>query len=140
MMISSLIPMVEERLGILMPSTLEVKVGVLTKVIRNFWELLGFHVVNLLLIHQISKHSHTSYGEQVSFDQQDRIGNISPYLKVKGYEFLSNHLKISPRLSRYTATPNFIFVYDNQDDENLNEEPFVLQMQRSTDLQLFSSS
>jgi len=80
-------PIVEPRLSILMSPTLEVKVGVLTKVKSNFWEPLRFHVVKLLLIHQISKHSCTFNGRQTNFDQDDRIVSISLDLEVVGYEY-----------------------------------------------------
>ena len=86
--------MVEPNLGILMPPTLEAKVGVLTKVRSNFSEPFAFHVVNILLIHQISKHSCTFNGGQTKFDQEDRIGSISLDLKVASYEFLLNHLNL----------------------------------------------
>ena len=62
-------PKVEPRVGILMPSALEAQEGVLIEVRRNFWELVGFQVVKLLLIHQISKHSCTFNEGQTSFDQ-----------------------------------------------------------------------
>ena len=88
--------MVESRLGILIPLALEAKVGVLTNVRRNFLEPFEFQVVNLLLIHQISKHSHTFNGGQINFDQEDMIGSISLDIYVVGYEFLLNHLNLPP--------------------------------------------
>ena len=89
-------PMVELGLGILMPLVLEAKVRVLTTVISNFREPFLFHVVKLLLIHQISEHSRTLNGGQTRFDQEDRIGSISFDLKVVGYEFLLNHVNLPP--------------------------------------------
>lgn len=83
-------PNLEPRLSIVMSPTLEAQVWVLNKVRSNFWEPLGFHIVKLLLIHNISKHSHAFNGGQTNFNQEDMIGSISLYL-----EFLSNHLNIS---------------------------------------------
>ena len=88
--------MVEPTLDILMPPMLEAKVRVLTTVRSNFREPFLFHVVKLLLIHQISKHSCTFNGGQTRLDQEDRIGSISLDLKVVGYEFLLNHLNLPP--------------------------------------------
>ena len=87
-------PMVVPRLGTLMPPVLEAKVRVLTTYRSNFRESLLFHVVKFLLIHQISKHSHTFNGGQTRFDQEDMIGSIYLDLKVVCYEFLLNHLQL----------------------------------------------
>ena len=57
-------PVVEPGLGILMPPALEVKVRVLTTVRRNFREPFGFHIVKILLVDQISKHSILSMGDK----------------------------------------------------------------------------
>ena len=88
--------MVEPRQGILVPPALEAKVRVLTTVRRNFKEPFLFHVVKLLLIHQISKHSRTINGGQTRFDQEDRIGSIALDFKVVVYELLLNHLNLPP--------------------------------------------
>ena len=114
--------------------------GVLTKVRSNFWEPLGFNIVKLLLINQISKHSHAFNGGQTKFDQEDRIGSSSLDLEVIGYEllwiisiFLHNSLDI---LHPQTSHSYKITVVTRVSKRNL----FLLQMYRSTDLQLFSSS
>ena len=86
-----------------MPPALEVKVGVLTKVRSNLWEPLRFHVVKLLLIHHISKHSHTFNGGQSIFDQEDRIGSISLDIEIICYEFLLDHINI---ISKHSHTFN----------------------------------
>ena len=88
--------MVDPRLGILMPPMIEAKVRVLTTVRSNFREPFLFHVVKLLLIHQISKHSCTFNGGQTRFDQEDMIGSISLDLKVVGYELLLNGPNLPP--------------------------------------------
>lgn len=84
--------MVEPRLNIFMSSTLEIEVGVLDRVGSNFGKPLGFHVVRLILVHQVPKHSHAFNGGNVSFDQEDRIGNVFFNLEVVGYKLLLNHL------------------------------------------------
>jgi len=43
--------MVKPELGILMPTSLELEVGVLATFRSNFWEPLGFYVAKFLLIH-----------------------------------------------------------------------------------------
>ena len=68
-----------------MPLMLEAKVKVLTTVRRNFREPFLFHVVKPLLIHQISKHSHTLNGGLTSFNQENNIGSISLDVKDVGY-------------------------------------------------------
>ena len=69
--------MAEPRLGILIQASLELEVGVLARVRSKFWEPLGFHVVNILLIHQIHKHSHDFNEGNASLNQKDRVGIIS---------------------------------------------------------------
>jgi len=46
---------VEPRLGMFMPPTLEVEVGIWTKVRSNLRKPLGFRVVKILIIHQTPK-------------------------------------------------------------------------------------
>jgi len=79
-----------------MPATLGAYVWVLTKFRINFWAPLAFHIVKLLLIHQICKHSCTFNGAQTNFDQEDMIGSISLDVEVVGYELLLDRLDISP--------------------------------------------
>ena len=88
--------MVEPGLGILMPPMLEAQVRVLNIVRSNFREPCLFHVFKLLLIHQISKHSHAFNGGQTRFNHKDKIQIISLDLKVVGYEFILNLLNIPP--------------------------------------------
>ena len=93
-----------------MPASIGSEVGVLARVRSNFGEPLGFHLVNLLLIHQICKHTRTFNGGQANFDEEDMIGSISLVVEVVGYELLLDHLNISPHLPRYTAHPNFTYL------------------------------
>ena len=60
--------MVEPILHILKSPRLEAKLGVLATVRCNFRKPLGFHVVKLLLIHEILKHSVFNRVEQ-NFNQ-----------------------------------------------------------------------
>jgi len=84
--------MVEPRLGILVPSTLELEVGVLAKVRRKFGEPVGIHIVKFLLILQIPKHSHAFNGGKTSFNQEDKIGNITSNPEVVAYKLLMDQL------------------------------------------------
>ena len=56
-----------------MPPMLEAKVGVLTKVRSKFGKPLGFHVVKLLLIHEILKHSPAFNRGETIFDQKGKV-------------------------------------------------------------------
>ena len=71
-----------------MSSTLETEVGILARVRSEFGEPLGFHVVKLLLIHQIPKHSDDFNRGMASFNQEDRVESISFKIEVVGYKFL----------------------------------------------------
>ena len=62
--------------------TLKAKVGVFTIARNNMWDAFGFHVVNILLIRHIYKHSYTFNGVKTNFLQEDRIGSISLDIKV----------------------------------------------------------
>lgn len=93
-----------------MPPKLGAPAWVFTKARSNFWGPPGFHIVKLILIHQICKLSRTSSGRQANFDEEDMIGIISLAVEVVGYELLLDHLNISPQLPRYTAPPNFTYL------------------------------
>ena len=83
-------------LGILMPSSLEFKVGVLTGVKRNFGESLGFRVSQIFLVHQIPKHSHAFSQADANFNQGNTVGITSINLEVVGYKLLLDHLNFFP--------------------------------------------
>lgn len=53
-------------------------------------------LLKLLLINKILKHSLSFNRGEANFDQEDMIGGISLDLETVGYEFLLNHLNISP--------------------------------------------
>ena len=93
-----------------MPPKLGAHVWVLPNVRSNFLGPLGFHIVKILLIHQICKHSRTFNGGQANFNKEDMIQSISLDVEVVGYELLLDHLNISPQLPRYTAHPNFTYL------------------------------
>jgi len=93
-----------------MPPKLGAHVWDFTEVRSNFWGNLGFHIVKILLIHQICKLSRTFNGGQANFDEEDMIGIISLAVEVVGYELLLDHLNISPQLPRYNAPQNFTYL------------------------------
>lgn len=98
--------MVEPRVGVLMPTSLEREVGVLARVRSNFGKPLGFHVVKLLLIHKMPKHCHVFSGVKASFNKEDIIRIIFFNVEVLGYKLFLDQLDLPPRLFVYTATPN----------------------------------
>lgn len=55
------------RHDILMPSRLEEKVGVLSRVRGNFWKPCDFYVVKFLFVHQISDNTHAFNGDVVTY-------------------------------------------------------------------------
>ncbi len=132
--------MVEPELGILMSTSLEPKMWILTRVRRNFGEPPNFHARQILLIHQIPKHSHAFNGGNTSFNQENRVGSITFILEVVVYKLLLDHFNLSPWSSRYIAAPYLTSYKITRVTRVSKGTCFLLQIQILVDLQLFSIS
>ena len=85
-----------------------------------------FHVIYLILVHQVSIQSDAFDGGKTHFYKENMIGSIAFNFEVICDKTFLNLLNLSLGFSRDGAPPNFTTIQDNESDKSLkNELPFI---------------